>query len=103
MARRSSSVLVAAVCLAALWALAGLSAPAFASLPKGAAAEAAEAAPARFGHAAQASALGAALAVAGAEPAFAEGAQYPGLPYVLVFVTVFSALFIIPNSIWKGK
>mmetsp|Transcript_48131 Transcript_48131/g.148882 ORF Transcript_48131/g.148882 Transcript_48131/m.148882 type:complete len:103 (+) Transcript_48131:71-379(+) len=102
MARRSSSTLLAAaLCLAALWALAGLSAPAFASPPKGAAAETAEAAPARFGQAAQASALGAALAVAGAEPAFAEGAQYPGLPYVLVFVTVFSALFIIPNSIWK--
>mmetsp|Transcript_31625 Transcript_31625/g.100824 ORF Transcript_31625/g.100824 Transcript_31625/m.100824 type:complete len:102 (+) Transcript_31625:85-390(+) len=101
MARRSSSLLLAAaLCLAAFWALASVSAPAFASLPKGAAAEA-EAAPARVGQAAQASALGVVLAVASAEPAFAEGAQYPGLPYVLVFGAVFSALFIIPNSIWK--
>lgn len=78
------------------------SAPAFASVPKGAAAEKAEAAPARFGQAAQTLALGAALAVDGAVPAFAEGVQYPGLPYVLVFGAVLSPLHH-PKQRLEGK
>mmetsp|Transcript_69870 Transcript_69870/g.169069 ORF Transcript_69870/g.169069 Transcript_69870/m.169069 type:complete len:99 (+) Transcript_69870:95-391(+) len=45
--------------------------------------------------------LTAASWLAASQPAFAEGAQYPGLPYVVVFLGVFSLLFIIPNTIWK--
>mmetsp|Transcript_17675 Transcript_17675/g.39908 ORF Transcript_17675/g.39908 Transcript_17675/m.39908 type:complete len:99 (+) Transcript_17675:71-367(+) len=45
--------------------------------------------------------LTAASWLAASQPAFAEAPQYPGWPYVLIFVTVFAALFIIPNTIWK--
>mmetsp|Transcript_89498 Transcript_89498/g.278522 ORF Transcript_89498/g.278522 Transcript_89498/m.278522 type:complete len:99 (-) Transcript_89498:111-407(-) len=50
-----------------------------------------------------ASALGVAAAswLAASQPAFADGPQYPGLPYVVVFVGAFSLLFIIPNTIFK--
>mmetsp|Transcript_16592 Transcript_16592/g.33576 ORF Transcript_16592/g.33576 Transcript_16592/m.33576 type:complete len:98 (+) Transcript_16592:94-387(+) len=45
--------------------------------------------------------LTAASWLAASQPAFAEAPQYPGWPYLLIFVLLFSALFIIPNTIWK--
>jgi len=46
-------------------------------------------------------ALGATAGLATAQPAFADADNLPGWPYVLVFVTLFIALFIIPNTFWR--
>ena len=35
------------------------------------------------------------------QPAFADADNLPGWPYVLVFFTLFVALFIIPNTFWR--
>uniref|UniRef100_A0A7S2NC01 Photosystem II reaction center protein T n=1 Tax=Zooxanthella nutricula TaxID=1333877 RepID=A0A7S2NC01_9DINO len=46
---------------------------------------------------------GAAAPLLLAEPAFAENLSPPGWPYLLVFLTVFAAVFVIPNTIFKGQ
>merc|ERR1719401_3015673 len=94
--RRSSRALCCLVVLGAL-AAAWLAAPGFVQPPaEGARSQAAPTSqvPAALG-------LTAASWLAASQPAFAEAPQYPGWPYVRVFVTVFAALFIIPNTIWK--
>ena len=45
---------------------------------------------------------GAAAPLLASQPAFAADSP-PGWPYALVFSVVFVGIFVIPNTIWKGK
>jgi len=95
MARRTSSILTGLVIVAALAAAAWVTSPAFVAPP-------AAASRASTGGPVVVAAAGV-LPLLVAQPAFAEQPTYPGLPYVIVFLGIFSAVFIIPNVLFPGK
>mmetsp|Transcript_20291 Transcript_20291/g.53239 ORF Transcript_20291/g.53239 Transcript_20291/m.53239 type:complete len:99 (+) Transcript_20291:89-385(+) len=91
---RSLALLALASVLAAAW----VCAPAFVPAARGAASEALPSAPG----AAATAAAGLAVPLLSSQPAFAADSP-PGWPYVIVFIGVFFAVFVLPNIVFKGK